>query len=155
MKTDLDFEEKKQELIRFLDSKDTAVMALATSLNDRVLVRNVLVACSGLNIYFFTWGHSRKCMQIEGNPRVALCKDAVQIEGTNVALPEKVLHQRLDLTRAEGTLFGSEADQPQSDPAPVGQQRSEKRCVGFEQRFAELSCGELGLFTVGRRVGAG
>jgi general stress protein 26 len=77
----LNYEEKKEELVRFLASPDNATMVLATAHNDRVLARNVLTASNGLDIYFFTWGHSRKCGQIRGNPRVALCKDKVQIEG--------------------------------------------------------------------------
>jgi general stress protein 26 len=77
----LDYQEKKEELIRFLAAPDNATMVLATSHNDRVLARNVLTASAGLDIYFFTWGHSRKCRQIRRNPRVALCKDKVQIEG--------------------------------------------------------------------------
>jgi general stress protein 26 len=77
----LNYEEKREELIRFLASPDNAIMVLATAQNDRVLARNVNVASDGLDIYFFTWKHSRKCKQIEGNPRVALCKDLVQIEG--------------------------------------------------------------------------
>ena len=56
-------------------------MVLATSHNDRVIARNVLIASKGLDLYFFTWKHSRKCKQIEKNPRIALCKDDVQIEG--------------------------------------------------------------------------
>ena len=32
-------------------------------------------------VYFFTWRGSRKCSQILANPRVALCRDRVQIEG--------------------------------------------------------------------------
>ena len=56
-------------------------MALATARNGRVLVRNVNIASDGLDIIFFTWKHSRKCKQIEANPRVALCKDMIQIEG--------------------------------------------------------------------------
>jgi general stress protein 26 len=78
---ELNYKQKKEELIRFLESKDTETMVLATSHNDRVLARNVLVASDGLDLYFFTWKHSRKCMQIEKNPKVALCKDKVQIEG--------------------------------------------------------------------------
>jgi general stress protein 26 len=81
-RTKLDFPSKKEELIRILESKDNAVMALATSQNDHVLVRNVLIASDGLDLYFFTWKHSRKCAQIRKNPRVALCTGAVQIEGT-------------------------------------------------------------------------
>ncbi|GAG23031.1 unnamed protein product, partial [marine sediment metagenome] len=79
---DLLFEEKEQEIVSFLGSTENAIMALATSAADRVLVRMILVTCEGLNIYFFTWGGSRKCEQIRANPRVALCKDRVQIEGT-------------------------------------------------------------------------
>jgi general stress protein 26 len=77
----LNFAEKKEGFIRFLESKDNAIMVLATSHEGRVLARNVLIASHGLDLYFFTWGHSRKCAQITANPRVALCKDGVQIEG--------------------------------------------------------------------------
>jgi len=77
----LDYERKRQELIDFLESKDNAIMALATCDGDRVLTRTILTVGSGLDIYFFTWGPSRKCAQIRKNPRVALCKDSVQIEG--------------------------------------------------------------------------
>jgi general stress protein 26 len=78
----LNFDEKKEELISFLDSRDNRHMALATSHDGRVQVRMILIACEGLDIYFFTWKHSRKFMQIEKNPWVALCKDTMQIEGT-------------------------------------------------------------------------
>jgi general stress protein 26 len=81
MRKELNYKEKKEELIRFLESQDNKIMVLATSHNNRVLARNVLVASDGLDLYFFTWKHSRKCMQIEKNPKVALCKDKVQIEG--------------------------------------------------------------------------
>ncbi len=57
-------------------------MALATSQNDAVQARIILIASKGLDIYFFTWNGSRKFKQIEQNPRVALCKDTIQIEGT-------------------------------------------------------------------------
>lgn len=56
-------------------------MVLATSHDNRVIARNVLIASKGLDLYFFTWKHSRKCKQIEKNPRIALCKDDMQIEG--------------------------------------------------------------------------
>ena len=79
---ELSFEEKKQEIVSFLAATENTIMALATSAADRVLVRMILVTCDGLAVYFFTWGGSRKCEQIRANPRVALCKDRVQIEGT-------------------------------------------------------------------------
>jgi len=78
---EIDYKKKKKDIIKFLESKDNAVMVLATSHNDRVIARNVLIASKGLDLYFFTWRHSRKCKQISENPRVALCKDDVQIEG--------------------------------------------------------------------------
>jgi len=81
IRKELDYKEKKEELIRFLESHDSRIMVLATSHNDRVLARNVLVARDGLDLCFFTWKHSRKCLQIEKNPKVALCKDKVQVEG--------------------------------------------------------------------------
>jgi len=79
---ELNFKEKKKELARFLNSKKNRHMALATSSDGIVQARIVLIASKGLDIYFFTWKHSRKCKQIEKNPRVALCKDTTQIEGT-------------------------------------------------------------------------
>lgn len=79
---ELDFEKKRQELISFLTSRENKHMVLATSHDNRVQARVILVASEMLDIYFFTWKHSRKIRQIQENPRVALCKDAVQIEGT-------------------------------------------------------------------------
>lgn len=81
-RTVLPFEEKRQAVVDFLADRENAIMALATSEAGRVLVRMILVTCDGLNVYFFTWRGSRKCRQILANPRVALCKDRVQIEGT-------------------------------------------------------------------------
>ena len=86
----LDYAEKKEEFLRFLESKDNSIMVLATSHEGRVLARNVLIASQGLDLYFFTWGHSRKCAQITANPRVALCKDSVQIEGVAEILGDLV-----------------------------------------------------------------
>jgi general stress protein 26 len=78
---ELSFEEKKKGLINFLNLTKNRHMALATSCDDRVEARIILIANEGLDIYFFTWKHSRKCKQIEKNQKVALCKDTVQIEG--------------------------------------------------------------------------
>ena len=83
---ELDYEEKKKEFVQFLESGKNTTMVLATSYKDRVLARNVLTVSKGLDIYFFTWRHSRKCRQIQKNPQVALCKDNVQIEGVAVIL---------------------------------------------------------------------
>jgi len=81
LRKELDYKEKEEQIVRFLESEDNAIMVLATSHNDRVLARSVLIVSNGLDIYFFTWEHSRKCLQIQKNPRIALCKDNVQIEG--------------------------------------------------------------------------
>jgi general stress protein 26 len=78
---ELDYEEKIKEVIKFLESEESDTMVLATSFEDRALARNVLIFSRGLELYFFTWGHSRKCQQIRKNPNVALCKDDMKIEG--------------------------------------------------------------------------
>jgi len=79
---ELPFEAKRQQIVDFLADRENAIMALATGADDRILARMILVTCEDLDIYFFTWEGSRKCEQIRANPRVALCKDRVQIEGT-------------------------------------------------------------------------
>lgn len=78
----LDYEKLKKKLLAFLENKENSLMILATSSNDVVMARSVLVCNNGLNIYFFTWKYSRKCTQIKHNNFVSLCKDKVEIEGT-------------------------------------------------------------------------
>ncbi len=78
----LDYEESKDKLLSFLESKENAIMILATSANDVVMARPILIINDALDIYFFTWKHSRKCAQIEKNQMISLCKDKVEIEGT-------------------------------------------------------------------------
>ncbi len=82
MRIVLDYAEKRREFERFLSSTEGGTMVLATSHQHRVMARTILVANRGIELYFITWRHSRKCPQIAGNPRVALCKDRFQIEGT-------------------------------------------------------------------------
>ena len=74
-----DYERVKNRVIEFLAAKHAIV--LATSLDGRVTARTVSMASEGLDVYFMSWGHHTKCVQIRGNPRVALCRDNVQIEG--------------------------------------------------------------------------
>ena len=74
-----DYESVKNQVAEFLASKPAIV--LATSLDGRVTARTVSMASEGLDVYFMSWGHHTKCIQIRGNPRVALCRDNVQIEG--------------------------------------------------------------------------
>lgn len=76
---ELDYEGTKKRVIEFLASKRAIV--LATSLDGRVTARTVSMVSEGLDVYFMSWGHHTKCVQIRGNPRVALCRDNVQIEG--------------------------------------------------------------------------
>jgi general stress protein 26 len=74
-----DYASTRDKVIEFLASKHAIV--LATSLDGRVTARTVSMASDGLDVYFMSWGHHTKCAQIRGNPRVALCRDNVQIEG--------------------------------------------------------------------------
>lgn len=56
-------------------------MILATSLSDRVTARHISFVNEGLVIYFTSWDHNRKIIQMKGNPNVALSLYNVQIEG--------------------------------------------------------------------------
>jgi general stress protein 26 len=84
LKRELDFEKVREEKVRFLDSHH--VIVLATSFDNRVTARTVTYASKGLDIYFMSWGHHKKCVQIRGNPKVALCRDNMTIEGLAIIL---------------------------------------------------------------------
>lgn len=115
----LDYEEQRRKFEDFLASKDSEVMVLATSHQHRVFARSVLVACRGIELYLFTWRHSRKCMHIAGNAHVALCKGATQIEGTAEilgGLQEEKNRAYLDLLRSR---FPKEMDQWMKRPSMV------------------------------------
>lgn len=56
-------------------------MILATSLDDRVTARHISFVNDDLDIYFTSWDHNRKVIQMKGNPNVALSLFNVQIEG--------------------------------------------------------------------------
>jgi hypothetical protein len=79
MGKELDYEREKDRVLRFLEGKHA--ITLATSLEDRVTARTVSFANDGLAILFMSWAHHSKCVQIRGNPCVALCRHNVQIEG--------------------------------------------------------------------------
>jgi general stress protein 26 len=99
---ELNYEEKKKEFTGFLSLRENRHMALATSHDDKVQARMILIASEGLDIYFLTWKHSRKFKQIEKNPRVALCKDTIQIEGIAEALgsiSDKKIKKHVDIMR--------------------------------------------------------
>jgi len=78
----IDYQRSIDKLLSFLEKKENAVMVLATSSNNIPMSRSVLVFNDKLDLYFFTWQHSRKYAQIIKNNRVSLCKDKVEIEGT-------------------------------------------------------------------------
>ena len=61
---------------------DWKIMALASSVNDYVMVRNVSCLFYDGKVYFKTDKNFRKTQQLYQNPRVAMCWSGVQIEGT-------------------------------------------------------------------------
>ena len=73
------FEEGKKLLFNKLG--DYKIMALASSVNDYVMVRNVSCLIYDDKIYFKTDKNFRKTQQLFENPRVALCVGGVQVEG--------------------------------------------------------------------------
>jgi general stress protein 26 len=82
IKESIDYNQTKDKLLSFLECKENSVMILATSADNVVMARSILIINDGLDIYFFTWKHSRKYIQIKKNHMIALCKDKVEIEGT-------------------------------------------------------------------------
>ena len=61
---------------------DWKIMALATASGDHVMVRNVSCLFYDGRIWFKTDRNFRKTQQLFDNPRVALCWNGVQVEGT-------------------------------------------------------------------------
>lgn len=57
------------------------IMALASSVNDHVMVRNVSCLIYNNAIYFKTDKNFRKTKQLYENNRVALCVGGIQVEG--------------------------------------------------------------------------
>lgn len=68
--------------IMFEKLGDWKIMALASSVNDYVMVRNVSCLFYDGKVYFKTDKNFRKTQQLFKNPNVALCWSGVQIEGT-------------------------------------------------------------------------
>lgn len=60
---------------------DSKIMALASSVNDEVMVRNVSCLFYDGKIWFKTDKNFRKTRQLYQNPHVALCWSGIQIEG--------------------------------------------------------------------------
>ena len=76
---DLTFEQAVE--IMFEKLGDWKIMALASSVNDYVMVRNVSCLFYDNKIYFKTDKNFRKTKQLYQNPYVALCWSGVQVEG--------------------------------------------------------------------------
>ena len=76
---DLTFEQAVE--IMFEKLGDWKIMALASSVNDYVMVRNVSCLFYDRKVYFKTDKNFRKTQQLYQNPQVALCWSGVQIEG--------------------------------------------------------------------------
>ena len=74
------FEEAVEIMFRQLG--DWKVMALASSVNDHVMVRNVSCLFYDDKLYFKTDKNFRKTQQLFENPNVALCWNGIQIEGS-------------------------------------------------------------------------
>ncbi len=60
---------------------ESKIMALASSVNDYVMVRNVSCLFYDGKVWFKTDKNFRKTQQLFANPQVALCWSGVQIEG--------------------------------------------------------------------------
>ena len=67
--------------IMFEKLGDSKIMALASSVNDYVMVRNVSCLFYDNKVWFKTDKNFRKTQQLFANPHVALCWSGVQIEG--------------------------------------------------------------------------
>ena len=80
MDKNLTFEQAKE--LMWAQLGDWKIMALASSVNDYVMVRNVSCLFYDRKIWFKTDKNFRKTQQLYQNPQVALCWSGVQIEGT-------------------------------------------------------------------------
>lgn len=72
-----------KEAVEFLFEKlaPSKIMALASSVDNHVMVRNVSCLIYDDAIYFKTDKNFRKTKQLYENPRVALCFSGIQVEG--------------------------------------------------------------------------
>ena len=78
----MEFNEAKALMFKKLGT--SKIMALASSVDDYVMVRNVSCLFYDDKIYFKTDKNFRKTQQLFKNPRVALCVGGVQVEGIAV-----------------------------------------------------------------------
>ena len=78
----MEFNEAKALMFKKLGT--SKIMALASSVDDYVMVRNESCLFYDDKIYFKTDKNFRKTQQLFKNPRVALCVGGVQVEGIAV-----------------------------------------------------------------------
>lgn len=83
MKFSMDKELSFAQAVELMFEKlgESKIMALASSHNDYVMVRNVSCLFYDGKVWFKTDKNFRKTQQLFANPRVALCWSGVQIEG--------------------------------------------------------------------------
>ena len=79
--TDKDLTFQQAVELMFEKLGESKIMALASSVNDYVMVRNVSCLFYDDKVWFKTDKNFRKTQQLYQNPRVALCWSGVQIEG--------------------------------------------------------------------------
>ena len=77
---EISVKEGEERMFRLLGTHK--IMALASSVQDYVMVRNVSCLFYDGKIYFKTDKNFRKTQQLFQNPNVALCWNGVQVEGT-------------------------------------------------------------------------
>ena len=79
LEKDITFETAVERMFEILGN--SKIMALASSVNDYVMVRNVSCLFYDEKIYFKTDMNFRKTKQIMENPQVAMCFNGIQVEG--------------------------------------------------------------------------
>ena len=77
---DITYEQAVERMFNMLGNSQ--IMALASSKDDYVMVRNVSCLFYGGKIWFKTDKNFRKTKQLLENPNVALCWSGIQVEGT-------------------------------------------------------------------------
>lgn len=82
LEKDITFETAVERMFEILGN--SKIMALASSVNDYVMVRNVSCLFYDEKIYFKTDKNFRKTRQIMENPQVAMCFNGIQVEGIAV-----------------------------------------------------------------------
>ena len=79
LEKNITFETAVERMFEILGN--SKIMALASSVNDYVMVRNVSCLFYDEKIYFKTDKNFRKTKQIMENPQVAMCFNGIQVEG--------------------------------------------------------------------------